>query len=72
VIKVKDFNEFIKLCESEPSKFAYDAVSSIPSEESYREMPSGLTKSDLVQISKMQINITKKMLRRYHEWLNAK
>lgn len=69
---MKNFNEFIELCESEPSKFLYDAVSSIPSEESYKGLQSNLTKPDMVQIAKMQVNITKKMLRRYHEWLNAK
>ena len=69
---VKEFDEFIKFCESEPSKFGYDAISSIPSTESYRGMPTNLTKADMVQISKMQVNITKKMLKRYHEWLNAK
>lgn len=69
---MKDFDDFIKLCESEPSKLAYDAISSIPSTESYRGMPTNLTKADMVQISQMQVNITKKMLKRYHEWSNTK
>ena len=66
---MKNFDEFLSICEKHPSLFSYDAVSSIPSKDTYRGFPTSLTEADMILLSKMQVEITKKMLRRYHEWL---
>lgn len=68
---MRDFDDFLKYCDENEGKIMYDTIDMMPSKESFRGFPSNLTETDIIMISKLQVKISKNMLKYYHIWLNG-